>query len=337
MASKKPDNRWTRLKAPFPIDLVKWRPGATTKDKKKGLALAYVDARAVQERLDEVFGPQGWCSSTRHEAGKGWVCRLEIDGTWKEDGAEETDLEATKGGISDAFKRAAVQWGIGRYLYAIDSPWVSLNGKKIDESEMPRLREILQTETKARETFPLQGESSAADAVGGAVSLSDEVSDGWYPEPEPSDIGEQRAVQPATRGAPAPAVERDDDPASDQPFKAFWDIQDEECLANLAIAPADMTCGAKGFPDWFDEPLGGPGKNPLDAHPTKGARREIKCGYYAMGSIGGERYSWLRFLIEKVGPPKNVKWLKFHELNIGRAKSLLVWINREEGKWRPGS
>jgi hypothetical protein len=42
----------------------------------------------------------------------------------KSDGAGETQVEGEKGAISDALKRAAVKWGIGRYLYDLDSPWV---------------------------------------------------------------------------------------------------------------------------------------------------------------------------------------------------------------------
>ena len=46
-----------RLSAPFPPDRVSWRIGSTTKDKTRGMALAYIDARDVMERLDNVVGP----------------------------------------------------------------------------------------------------------------------------------------------------------------------------------------------------------------------------------------------------------------------------------------
>src|SRR5690606_35602811 len=67
------------------------------------------------------------------------ICKLgiNVDGAWvwKSDGAGDTQVEAEKGGISDAFKRAAVKWGIGRYLYDLDAPWVPCetrehNGRK---------------------------------------------------------------------------------------------------------------------------------------------------------------------------------------------------------------
>src|SRR5690606_17516766 len=64
-------------------------------------------------------------------------------------GAGNTDVEADKGGISDAFKRAAVKWGVGRYLYGVESPWVKIvkRGKSsfIDKDELPRLARQLAT------------------------------------------------------------------------------------------------------------------------------------------------------------------------------------------------
>ena len=49
------------------------------------------------------------------------ICSLscKVGDNWitKADGAGDTDIEGEKGGISDALKRAAVVWGIGRYLY----------------------------------------------------------------------------------------------------------------------------------------------------------------------------------------------------------------------------
>lgn len=91
------------------------------------MALAYIDARDVMERLDAVCGPANW--QDRYEFhGARTVCYLSIriDGEWitKADGAGDSDVEAEKGAISDALKRAAVKWGIGRYLYALDAPWV---------------------------------------------------------------------------------------------------------------------------------------------------------------------------------------------------------------------
>lgn len=117
-----------KLKEPFPYDDVKWRPGATNREKTKALALAFIDARAVMDRLDDVCGPSNWKDRYRTGPSGGVMCELSIrcGDEWiaKEDGAENTDIEAVKGGISDALRRAGVKWGIGRYLYHLDNQWV---------------------------------------------------------------------------------------------------------------------------------------------------------------------------------------------------------------------
>ena len=127
------------LAAEFPREAVHWRAQTVTKDGTKALALAYLDARDVMDRLDEVCGPENW-QSRYVETPKGRVlCEIGIkvgdEWIWKSDGAGDTAVEGEKGGISDSLKRAAVQWGIGRYLYRLKAPWVPCqcsewNGKK---------------------------------------------------------------------------------------------------------------------------------------------------------------------------------------------------------------
>lgn len=115
-----------QLRCPFPTKRIHWRVGATTQEKDKGIALAYIDARDAQQRLDEVMGCDWQCRYT-HVSEKGVVCEvgLLLDGEWRwrANGAGETDYEATKGAMSDAFKRACVMWGIGKYLYALPNEW----------------------------------------------------------------------------------------------------------------------------------------------------------------------------------------------------------------------
>ena len=143
------------LAAPFDPDAVSWRPGSMTKDKTKAKALAYIDARDVMRRLDDVCGPW-WQVDYLPMPNSTTCCRigLIVDGqwVWRANGAGDTDIEAQKGGYSDAFKRAAVLWGIGRYLYDLDAPWVRLTEwKQIDPAEMPKLRALLGTKPLARD------------------------------------------------------------------------------------------------------------------------------------------------------------------------------------------
>ena len=127
------------LQKPFKEEEIEWRVGATNKDKTMGLALPYVTNKAIQNRLDEVFGVFGWKNEFKEWKGNSQLCGISIwdedKNEWltKYDGADDTTMESTKGGLSDAMKRAAVQFGIGRYLYKLDPIWVPLkDGKYLD-------------------------------------------------------------------------------------------------------------------------------------------------------------------------------------------------------------
>lgn len=134
-----------KLKAPFDEEQLEFRVGATNKDKTMGLALAYVQARAIQDRLDEAIGFNNWKVNYR-EINNGFLCSLSlrIDGKWisKEDGAQLTDFESVKGGISSAFKRVASSgFGIGRYLYAVRNQWFPIvpKGKGSEFAMIPTI------------------------------------------------------------------------------------------------------------------------------------------------------------------------------------------------------
>ena len=131
-----------KLAAPFPTDRISWRVGAMTKDQSKGIGLAYIDARDVMDRLDSVIGAEGWQCRYTH-CGTATVCELGIithnNWVWKADGSGDTDIEAEKGALSGAFKRAAVRWGIGRYLYELENVWVPLDNKRFTAEAQDRL------------------------------------------------------------------------------------------------------------------------------------------------------------------------------------------------------
>jgi hypothetical protein len=174
------------LAAPFDPAQVSWRVGSMSKDKSKAKALAYIDARDVMRRLDEVMGADWQCEYVPMPNGT-TCCKisLRIDGEWRSrsNGAGATDIEGEKGGFSDAFKRAAVLWGVGQYLYDVDSPWVRVNEwKQIDDADMPRLRGLLakqNPETRAHERAPARQEPApqAASAVPAPVDPKKEALD----------------------------------------------------------------------------------------------------------------------------------------------------------------
>lgn len=127
-----PSVLFAKLAEPFPAKDIDWRAqqcGKAKSGKFWAMVLAYMDARAVMDRLDSVIGPNNWKDEYRL-LDKGVICRLSlrIDGEWitKEDGSDETATEPFKGGISSALKRAAVKWGIGRYLYNLESTFATI-------------------------------------------------------------------------------------------------------------------------------------------------------------------------------------------------------------------
>jgi hypothetical protein len=126
------------LSLPFPETDIEWRIGQCGK-KGNGqiwaMCLAYVQARAIMNRLDEVVGPGGWQVRYRFEPGSDKVdpgvlgiVGIKVGEEWveKEDGAEQTDIESFKGGLSSALKRAGSAWGIGRYLYNLEASFAQI-------------------------------------------------------------------------------------------------------------------------------------------------------------------------------------------------------------------
>ena len=143
-----------RLADFFTAEELEWKPITVSKKTNKGLAAAYISNRAIMDRLDAVVGPENWRNEFKPGPGGGIVCGLSVrvvreDGgsgggpsaEWvtKWDGADNTDIEAVKGGLSNAMRRAAVHWGIGRYLYDLPSQWVPVDdyGKFVQPPRVP--------------------------------------------------------------------------------------------------------------------------------------------------------------------------------------------------------
>lgn len=128
----------TKLAEPFPAEQVEWRIQRKNKEKTKGYVIPYIRRRAIIERLNAVCGAQNWQDVYRVHPG-GILCSLSIRcgastdelgvAAWvsKEDVSENTEIEAVKGGVTGAFKRAASKWTIGLFLEGIDGKWVEIN------------------------------------------------------------------------------------------------------------------------------------------------------------------------------------------------------------------
>lgn len=178
------------LAKPFAPEDLEWRIQVTSQDKSKGLAVPYVTNRAIQDRLDEVVGPENWRNEYKpwHKGDKkeaqlcGISIYLEDRKEWltKWDGAEDTDIEPVKGGLSDSMKRAAVQFGIGRVLYKMNTVWVQVEQKgrsviirdsertKLDKAYLDMLSRLKMSPAQAgglqAQLTPMQ-ESSAAQTA----------------------------------------------------------------------------------------------------------------------------------------------------------------------------
>lgn len=138
-------------------DEIECRRGQNGKDGKRYAVLLYKTARTDMEILDEVFGSENWSSEHYEVKGKDF-CRIGVrfgeSWVYKSDCGSESNTEAEKGESSDAFKRAGVQWGIGRELYTAPKIWVD---STIPEWSL-RIKQIgYDTETNAISDLELTG------------------------------------------------------------------------------------------------------------------------------------------------------------------------------------
>jgi len=128
------------LGAPFPDDEVEFLPRGNFEGKAR--ALAYIDARSVMRRLDAVVGPANWSFDfdLLSPEGKMVKGKLTVLGITKCDAGEgASEDEVLKSAVSDALKRCAVHFGIGRYLYYLPSVWAPYDQRKRQFSETPRI------------------------------------------------------------------------------------------------------------------------------------------------------------------------------------------------------
>ncbi len=128
-----------RLSEPFPEPLIYWRVGSVSRDKKRAQALPYADPRVYEDRLNGLC-PGDWSVSFRPWGESRIICDLTVHGVTRASTGEENDSFAPgMAAEAQAFKRACSKFGLGRYLYDVDAPWVAYDddGKRLVET--PRL------------------------------------------------------------------------------------------------------------------------------------------------------------------------------------------------------
>lgn len=142
------------LSQPFRVEEVKFKPQMVKNN--KALAIAYVDVRLIEDRLDEVLGPEKWqddydilpdgsvTCKLRVCLGGQWVTKMDVGSPSEQpDGGDRL-----KAAFSDALKRAAVKFGIGRYLYRLPAQWVEYDPTKKQIVRPPQLPAFARPATK---------------------------------------------------------------------------------------------------------------------------------------------------------------------------------------------
>ena len=144
------------LAAPFGENEVKFKPQAVKGN--RALALDYVDVRAIMDRLDQVLGVANWqdhyqllpdnsvMCRLRLRIGGQWITKMDVGGP-----SEQPDSgDRLKAAFSDALKRAAVKFGIGRYLYRLPQQWADYDPARRQFVSPPRLPDWAQVPKGAR-------------------------------------------------------------------------------------------------------------------------------------------------------------------------------------------
>lgn len=105
----------------------KWKIQTVSRAEPKAQCVAYIDARDVMKLLDLVVGPENWQDDYKMVGDK-WMAgvgiKTDTEWVWKWDTGTAGDFEREKSEVSDSFKRAAVKWGVGRFLYDLKFEWI---------------------------------------------------------------------------------------------------------------------------------------------------------------------------------------------------------------------
>lgn len=159
---------------------VQFKIQSTNRDRTRGLVVAYVDARRVQDRLDAAVRAgllEDWWAEyevkERTPAGEGEtayvveaVLTLRLPSGRETSRRDVGEGDSLKAAYSDAFKRAAVQFGIARYLYSVEKEWVRLENGGLPKEEERRLRSKLPRPGRsARELLPREATQAQAPAA----------------------------------------------------------------------------------------------------------------------------------------------------------------------------
>lgn len=335
------DQQLAHLHAPFPPEDLEWRFQSSGKGAQNGSMLPFIQNRAVMDRLDQIVGPGNWSSNVWSE-GNGplnervWYCRLKAklaDGRELEhvDVADATQIEPSKGGASDAMKRAAVKLGIGRYLYFLPKFYV-------DQKPSPMWKWHQHIASHMPQKCPW--------AVPGGTGRPPEGkgSEGWgfdtsYASPAPQQ-GQQPQQQPRPQQLPPtpqpqaqrqpPPQQRQQDAFQGQGQQGYGQPPPQQQRQQMAPPPRqdgdDPDCPLpQHSPPPFD----------LSERISFGTHKGKAWGHMALGSPEGRRRGWLKWLYDS-RESANVPMMR----DAGfRAGQILAWLDGRvtpaEDPWAP--
>lgn len=240
MITRNPEKIWESLAAPLPGDAIQWRQDGRpiAKDGKHfARFVAYVEATFVWARLDAVV-PGEWDSTLEllppitgldEDANQGaasFKCRLQILGVIREDVGTGKDY---KQAATDAFKRAAVRFGIARELYSLNQNWVQVDGdgryaKPVEDPAVAYARRHGRiTGVVAAEVRTLHEEAVAAGAARGPVGVPAERNPGEEPAEEAQAQVYRTGGEGTSAGDTAPAAPITEGPACPKCDGRMWD------------------------------------------------------------------------------------------------------------------
>lgn len=257
------------LGAEFSPEEVEFLPRAASGG--MALGLPYIDARDVMRRLDAVVGPHNWQFDFDVLSPDGKMVRgkLTVLGATKCDAGEASqEDEPLKSAVSDALKRCAVHFGIGRYLYYLPRVWAPFDPQKRRFIEQPRL-----DPAAVRRALALCGIQPAV-AVNSARELIEGKGDGRPARAEKSEKGEKPATAAARNETPKspPAPEKSETPTATAEPAAV------EAAAEVTPRPTIVQGGAS------PEASGAARRSPWAAGVTSGDRNGSRAANAEAGS-----------------------------------------------------
>jgi len=158
---------------PLTANEIECRVGNVAKSGNGFFLLLYKNARVDQTILDETFGPMNW-QSKYYQVKNTMVCSVGVynetrkEWIWKDNGGDDDyQAEQVKAELSDAFKRACFNWGIGRELYYSPKIWINATNenstsarysvKVIEYDDKKRITRLVIINDKTKEVVFLFG------------------------------------------------------------------------------------------------------------------------------------------------------------------------------------